>query len=176
MAKVLSTLHSQGSLLIELHAMNNSLTKMPDLSNFNLIQLVSLGSNKITSVPTGSFNCSSKSSCSINLSGNQILAISPGAFDFPNAGSFSIQLGVNKITSIPLGLIKSYAAQASITITLESNNITSISSGTFNYPPASSITLDLKSNAISTIQPGSFEGTTLILVCMNASFPSYSES
>ena len=144
---------------MQLNAEKNELTKIPDLSKFNSIRDVILTFNQIGSVPTGSFNFTSKSNFSIDLSNNQIVSISSEAFDFPNAPEVNIILLKNQITSIPLGLIKSYAVQASIYIGLAYNNISSISSGSFNYPQAKTVALDLSNNQISTIEPGSFKGT-----------------
>ena len=165
MPRIFNALLAPGiSPVIELYAGSNMLTTIPkQLSNLTSTQFIDVSFNQITSLPSGSFNNPSKS-FTINLSSNQISSITSASFNFPMATYVYIQLNQNKITSIPLGLIKSFAAQAFIDINFGSNNISSISSGSFNYAQAKTVNLDFSLNAIKTIEPGSFQGTSTLFL------------
>jgi hypothetical protein len=66
-----------------------------------------LMNNKITSIPSGTFNCTSTSaSITINLSYNNISALPPKAFILPSTNPMmtnSLMLQNNQITTISAG-------------------------------------------------------------------------
>ena len=89
---------------------NNQITNISSFSGTiapsnSMINIILTG-NKITSIPSGIFNCASAASCFIELSSNNITSIPANAFIFPQTNSLmtnGLSLYNNQISTIAPG-------------------------------------------------------------------------
>ena len=97
----------------------------------------------------------------IGLSSNQITSIPSGALS-SSAPSFYIQLWPNQITVISSKSFN-FPNAISVTIYLSVNRITSIPSGAFSYPSGTKADIWLSSNQIISISPDAFSGMNQLI-------------
>lgn len=127
---------------------------------------ISFAYNQISSIPSNIFNCQNGLSISIDLSMNQISSLPFGLFNYPLTTDVYIGFNYNKITSIPSGMFNySNSASASyIRIDLASNNLTTLSAKAFISSPATTRGyIYLQNNQITTITTGTFQGRTFMM-------------